>query len=122
MSKELKIKRIKRERRHRKTKAKIHGTSECPRVCIFRSGKNIYVNMIDDQSGKILMSFSSLSKECREKKINGSNVQGAAIVGELAGKKAIEKGIKKGVFDRSGYRYHGRIKALAEGLKKSGMS
>lgn len=121
MSKELKIKRIKRERRHRKTKAKIRGTSECPRIYVFRSGKNIYVNMIDDQSGKILMTFSSLSKECREKKINGSNVKGAAAIGELAGKKAIEKGIKKGTFDRSGYRYHGRIKALAEGLKKAGM-
>ncbi len=121
MSRELKIKRIKRERRHRKTKAKIHGTSTCPRICIFKSGKNIYVNMIDDNSGRILMTISSLSKECKEKKVNGSNVQGAAIVGELAGKKAIEKGIKKGIFDRSGYRYHGRVKAVAEGLKKSGI-
>jgi large subunit ribosomal protein L18 len=121
MSKELKTKRIKRERRHRKTKAKIHGTSTCPRVCIFKSDKNIYVNMIDDQDNKILMTFSSLSKECKEKKIKGSNVKGAAFVGELAGKKAIEKGIKKGIFDRSGYRYHGRVKALAEGLKKAGI-
>jgi len=121
MSKELKTKRIKRERRHRKTRAKIHGTSLCPRIGVFKSGKNIYINMIDDQKGEILMTFSSLSKECKEKKINGSNVKGAAFVGELAGKKAIEKGIKKGVFDRSGYRYHGRVKAVAEGLKKAGI-
>jgi len=116
MSKELKVKRIKRYRRHRKTKAKMHGTLLCPRVYVFKSGKNIYINMIDDQNNKVLMTFSSLSKECKEKKING-----AAFVGELAGKKAIEKGIKKSLFDRSGYRYHGRIKAVAEGLKKAGI-
>lgn len=115
------MKRIKRERRHRKTRTKILGTPVCPRIGIFKSSKNIYVNMIDDQNSKVLMTFSSLSKECKEKKVNGANVKGAAIVGELAGKKAIEKGIKKGIFDRSGYRYHGRIKAVAEGLKKAGI-
>ncbi|MCK4905176.1 50S ribosomal protein L18 [bacterium] len=121
MSRELKEKRIKRERRHRKTRAKIHGTSLCPRICVFRSNKNIYVNMIDDENNKVMMTFSSLSKESKEGKINGSNVKAAVFVGELAGKKAIEKGIKKGIFDRSGYRYHGRVKAVAEGLKKAGI-
>jgi large subunit ribosomal protein L18 len=115
----FKTKQIKRQKRHRKTKAKIHGTSVCPRVSVFKSDKNIYINMVDDSSNKIIMSFSSLSKECKEGKINGSNVKGAAVIGEIAGKKALEKGIKKGIFDRSGYRYHGRIKALDEGLKKA---
>ncbi len=121
MSRELKKKRIKRERRHRKIKARIHGISSCPRMYIFKSNKHIYVNMVDDENNKVLMTFSSLSKECREKNVKGASVQGAFLVGELAGKKAIEKSIKKGVFDRGGYRYHGRIKAVREGLKKAGM-
>lgn len=121
MSRELKIKRIKRERRHRRIKAKMHGISSCPRICIVKSNKHIYIHMIDDENNKVLMTVSSLSKEFKDKNIKGANIQGAGLVGELAGKKAIEKGIKKGIFDRGGYPYHGRIKAAIEGLRKAGM-
>ena len=121
MSKLQKIKVKKRQRRHKKIRTKIFGIASCPRICVFKSGKHIYINLIDDENNKVMMTFSSLSKECREKKVNGANVQGAMLVGEFAGKKAIGKNIKKGVFDRAGYPYHGRVKAIAEGLKKTGI-
>ncbi len=121
MSRELKIKRKKRERRHKRIRGKIFGISSSPRIYIFKINKHIYVQMVDDENNKVLMAFSSLSKEFKEKGLKGSNVQGASLVGELAGKKAIEKGIKKGVFDRGGYPYHGRLKAVVEGLRKTGM-
>jgi large subunit ribosomal protein L18 len=121
MSTELKIKQKKRKQRHKRVRKKTYGVSSSPRICVFKSNKHIYVQMIDDENNKVLMVFSSLSKEFKEKGLKGSNVKGALLVGELAGKKAIEKGIKKGVFDRGGYPYHGRVKALAEGLRKAGM-
>lgn len=121
MSRELKLKRKNRERRHRRVRKKISGTSSSPRIYISKSSKHIYVQMIDDENNKVLMAFSSLSKEFKEKGLKGSNIKGASLVGELAGKKAIEKGIKKGVFDRGGYPYHGRIKAVVEGLRKAGI-
>ena len=121
MSNELKIKRRKRDIRHKRIRRKISGISSSPRICIFKSSKHIYVQMIDDENSKVLMAFSSLSPEFKEKGLKGSNVKGASLVGELAGKKAIEKGIKKGVFDRGGYPYHGRLKAVIEGIRKAGI-
>jgi large subunit ribosomal protein L18 len=110
-----------RKRRHRRVRRKVQGTSSSPRICVFKSSKHIYVQMIDDENSRVLMACSSLSKEFKEKGLKGSNIEGAAFLGELAGKKALAKGIKKGVFDRAGYLYHGRIKAVAEGFKKAGL-
>ena len=98
----------------------MRGTSSSPRACVFKSSKHISVQMIDDDNSRVLMAFSSLSQEFKEKGQKGSTIKGASLVGELAGKKALEKGIKRCIFDRAGYLYHGRVKALAEGLRKAG--
>lgn len=121
MKSKFKEKSKNRKRRHRRVRRKVQGTSSSPRICVFKSSKHIYVQMIDDESNKILMTCSSISKEFKEKGLKGNNSEGAVFLGELAGKKALTKGIKKGVFDRAGYLYHGRVKAVAEGLKKSGI-
>lgn len=110
-----------RKKRHRRVRKKISGVSLLPRICIFKSNKHIYVQLIDDEKGRVLMSTSSLCKEFKQKNLKGSNIQGACFVGELVGRKALEKGIKRGVFDRGGYLYHGRVKALAEEIRKVGM-
>lgn len=102
-------------------RSKIFGVSSRPRICVFKSNKHIYAQLIDDENNKVLASFSSLCKEFREKDLKGSNVEGALFVGETLAKKAVAKGIKKVVFDRGGYPYHGRVKALAEGMRKAGM-
>jgi len=107
--------RIRRKLRIRK---KVLGSSEKPRVTVFKSLKHIYVQVIDDLTGKTLASASSVSKDFSG---SGGNVEGAKKVGELLGVKALEKGIKKIVFDRNGYSYHGRVKALADTLREKGL-
>ena len=109
-----------RKRRHLRVRKKVFGTPERPRLVVYRSLKHIYAQIIDDTIGHTLVAASSLDKEFPKGK-RGSNVEGARIVGELIGKKAIEKGIKKVVFDRGGYKYHGRVKALAEGARAAGL-
>ena len=107
-----------RVRRHERVRAKISGTTECPRLCVFRSNKGIYAQIIDDTVGKTLVSASTLDKEVKTK---ASNIEAAKEVGELVAKRAIKAGIKNVVFDRGGYIYHGKIKALAEAAREAGL-
>jgi len=98
----------------------IHGTKEKPRLSVFRSNSEIYVQIIDDREGKTLLSVSSRNKEIAEKK-GITKTEQARMVGKLAAEKLLEKGISLVVFDRNGYRYHGRVKALAEAARESGI-
>jgi len=107
-----------RKKRHGHLRKKMSGTPERPRLCVFRSNKHIYAQVVDDVSGRTLLSVSTLSKELKEQAPNGGTVQAAAMVGEVLGRKCLETGIGKVVFDRGGFRYHGRVKALAEAARK----
>ena len=113
----------KQDRRYRirkRIRRTIQGTSELPRMSVFRSNKQIYVQLIDDDSGNTLVAASSRNKEVAEKK-NISKSEQAKLVGKLIAEKCIAKGIKNVVFDRGGYLYHGRVKELAEGAREGGL-
>ncbi|OPJ60644.1 50S ribosomal protein L18 [Clostridium oryzae] len=110
---------LSRQKRHLKVRNKITGTAERPRLCVYRSEKNIYAQIIDDVARKTIVSASSIDKEFGDKL--GSNKEAAKIVGELVAKRAIEKGIKTVVFDRGGYIYHGRVQQLAESAREAGL-
>lgn len=104
--------------RHARVRNKIAGTPERPRLNVFKSNQNIYAQIINDQTGTTLVSASTLDKEVEQK---GSNVESAKAVGQLIGQRAKDKGIETVVFDRSGYLYHGKVKAIAEGARESGL-
>lgn len=108
-----------RIRRKLRVKKKIFGIAKKPRVTVFRSNTNIYAQVVDDVKRKTLFEASSLSKGLEKK--NKKKVDQAFEVGKLLAKKALEKGIKEAVFDRNGYRYHGRVKNVAEGARKGGL-
>ena len=108
----------KRIRRHKRVRGKIFGTAQKPRLCVFRSLKNIYAQVIDDESGKTLASASSLDKEFNQ---YGGNKEAAKLVGQAVAKAALEKGITEVVFDRGGYIFHGRVAELAEGAREAGL-
>ncbi len=110
-------KNVSRMRRHARVRRKISGTNECPRLSVYRSNAHIHAQLIDDMKGVTLVSSSSLSLKLE----NGSNIEAAKKVGEDIAKLAVAKGIKKVVFDRSGYLYHGRIKALADAARANGL-
>lgn len=110
-----------RLKRHHRIRRSIKGTEEKPRLSVHRSLKNIFIQLIDDVEGKTLYSLSTLDKSFREKFKNGGNIKAAEILGEILAKGAQIKGIKKVVFDRGGYLYHGRVKALAEAARKAGL-
>ena len=107
-----------RLKRHKRVRAKISGTPECPRLNVFRSEKNIYAQIIDDVNGVTLCSASSLDKAIER---NGGNKTAARAVGKLVAEKAKAKGIEVVVFDRGGYLYHGRVAELAEGAREGGL-
>lgn len=107
-----------RQRRHLRVRRKISGTAECPRLCVYRSNTNVYAQIIDDVAGNTLVSCSTLDKEIKTKH---ANKEAAKEVGTLIAKKAIEKNIKKVVFDRGGYIYHGVVKELAEAAREAGL-
>lgn len=107
-----------RLRRHRRVRGKISGTAERPRLDVFRSAKHIYAQVIDDVAGVTLCSASSLEKGFEG---SGGNVEGAKKVGEAIAKKCLDKGIETVVYDRGGFVYHGRVKALAEGAREAGL-
>ena len=109
-----------RIKRHKALRNKISGTSIKPRLNVFRSLKNIYAQIIDDENGVTLVSASTLSPELKDIK-NGGNKEAAVEVGKLLAKKALEKNIESVVFDRGGYIYHGRVAALAEGAREGGL-
>ena len=108
-----------RLRRHARVRGKISGTTECPRLDVYRSEKHIYAQVIDDTKGVTLASASSVEKDFG---MAGSNKEAAKKVGELIAKRAAEKGITEVVFDRGGYVYHGRVKELAEGAREGGLN
>lgn len=103
--------------RHQRVRQKISGTSERPRLCVFRSNKNIYAQIIDDIEGKTIVSASSHDIDQEAK----GNIDAATAVGTLVAERALEKDIKEVVFDRGGYVYHGRVKALAEAAREKGL-
>ena len=107
-----------RQARHKRVRAKISGTAECPRLNVFRSLQNIYAQLIDDVKGETLVSASTVEKDFVE---YGGNKCAAHKVGELLAKRAAEKGIENCVFDRGGYIYHGRVKELADGAREGGL-
>jgi len=111
----------KRMERHRRARQKIHGTPERPRLNVYRSNNHIYAQIIDDTTGQTLVSASTLDKELAEKLSSTHNKEASKLVGQLVGKRAIEKEITEVVFDRGGYIYHGRIKELAEGAREAGL-
>jgi len=106
---------MQRKKRHKRIRARISGVSSRPRLCVFRSNKTIYAQVIDDEKGKTLISASS--KEIK----SGKNLEKALMVGELIANKALEKKIKEVVFDRGGYKYHGQVKNLAQGARNKGL-
>ncbi len=110
-----------RIRRHKILRKKIMGTSAKPRLCVFRSGKNLYAQLIDDIKGHTLFSASTNGKTIKNKVRYGGNVKAAAILGEEFAKGAQEKGFAKITFDRAGYLFHGRVKAFAESARKNGL-
>ncbi len=112
---------IARKRRHDRIRKKILGTPERPRVSVYKSLKNIYVQIIDDTKGHTLVSASTNSKDFTAATKNRSNVKTAIEIGHVAAERALQKGIKSVVFDRSGYKYHGCIKALAEAMREKGL-
>ncbi|MDD9150536.1 MULTISPECIES: 50S ribosomal protein L18 [unclassified Sporolactobacillus] len=108
-----------RKKRHLHVRRRVVGTAERPRLNVFRSSKNIYAQLIDDSKGVTLASSSTVDKAFDLEK--GSDVEAAKKIGELIGQRALEKGIETVVFDRSGYLYHGRVKALADGAREAGL-
>ncbi|TFG50909.1 MAG: 50S ribosomal protein L18 [Candidatus Brocadiia bacterium] len=109
-------------RRKYHVRKKISGNSERPRLSVFRSNRHIYAQIIDDVAGVTLVSAGTKSKNLREKLANGGNKKAAEILGEAVAKQAMQVGIKCVCFDRNRYRYHGRIKALAESARKAGLA
>ena len=107
-----------RIKRRKRIRAKISGTAACPRPSVFRSAKHIYAQIIDDEQGVTLVSASTMDKDFNG---NGGNVEAAAEIGKKIAAKALEKGITEVVFDRGGYVYHGRVKALADGAREGGL-
>lgn len=105
--------------RHARVRKDVHGTPERPRLCVFRSNKNISVQVIDDVNGVTLAAASTLEKELGI--ANGGNKEAARQVGEVIAKRALEKGIDTVAFDRGGFLYHGRVKELAEGAREAGL-
>jgi large subunit ribosomal protein L18 len=114
-------KRQARKRSHKRIRNKVNGTAERPRLCVYRSLKQIYAQAIDDASGKTLASASSLEKEFSADGKGGGNVDAAKAVGNHIAKRLLEKGVDKVVFDRGGFIYHGRIKALADAAREAGL-
>lgn len=106
---------------HKRVRTKVHGTATRPRLNVFRSLKHIYAQVIDDGAGVTLASASTLDPEVRKIISSGGNLAGAKVVGKVVGERARAKGIEKVVFDRGGYQYHGRIKALADAAREAGL-
>lgn len=112
---------VARRRRHRRVRRRIHGTSQRPRLNVFRSLKHIYAQIINDARGHTLVAASTLDPALRNR-LNGRNkTEQAKLVGQLVAQRALERGIKHIVFDRGGYLYHGRVKALAEAAREEGL-
>jgi large subunit ribosomal protein L18 len=110
-----------RIRRHSRVRAKVAGTPERPRLNVYRSLDNIYAQVIDDVAGHTLVSASTIDRELRDQVADKDKTEAAKLVGELVAKRAQEVGVTEVVFDRGGFRYHGRIKALADAAREAGL-
>ena len=110
-----------RERIHRRVRQKVSGTVERPRLTVYRSINQIYAQVIDDRAGATLVSASSIDKETRKETKGGGNIATAKIIGRIIAERAIAAGITKVVFDRGGYKYHGRVQALADAAREAGL-
>ena len=108
-------------RRQRRVRGKVQGTPEQPRLSVFRSGRNMYAQLIDDSTSSTLVSASTLDKDVAVEGPCKSNIGAAAKVGEIIARKAIDVGVHKVCLDRGGYKYHGRVKALADAARKGGL-
>jgi large subunit ribosomal protein L18 len=111
-----------REQVHRRVRRRVAGTTSRPRLCVYRSLGHIYAQVIDDQGGRTLVSASSLDKETRGQTKGGGNVAAAKVVGKAIAERARAAGIQQVVFDRGGYKYHGRIEALANAAREAGLN
>ena len=107
--------------RHARVRSKVSGTGERPRLCVFRSSRHIYVQVIDDTIGQTLVYASSAEDRGEDPKTTGPKVAASATVGKRVAERALAKGISRVVFDRGGYKYHGRVKALAEASREGGL-
>jgi len=110
-----------REKRKRRIRKKIHGTAERPRLSVFRSARHIYAQVIDDTAGHTLAAASSLDQAVKEHEAFDDKVAMAQYIGKMLGQRATEKGITAVVFDRNGFLYHGRVKALSDGAREAGL-
>lgn len=114
-------KRLARQRRHARVRERVRGTPERPRLCVFRSLRHIHAQVIDDIRGHTLVAASSLDAEVRSQLNEKDKTAQAALVGEVLAQRAMAAGISRVVFDRGGYRYHGRVKSLADAARKAGL-
>jgi large subunit ribosomal protein L18 len=119
--KKTKTARAARIRRHKRVRRKIRGSAERPRLCVFRSLSHIYAQVIDDDAGRTLIAASDLEQELRSQADGKSKTEAARVVGALVGRRSLERGITQVVFDRGGYKFHGRVKALAEAAREAGL-
>jgi len=113
--------RIARQRRHTRVRTKVKGTNTRPRLCVFRSLHHIYAQVVDDIQGHTLTSASTLDPEIKEETAGKKKADEAGLVGSLVAKRALSQGINQVIFDRGGYKYHGRVKALAEAARREGL-
>lgn len=116
-----KERRVQRDIRHRRLRRYVRGSNARPRLAVFRSLNHIYAQLIDDDAARTLLAVDSRSKEFRERYRNGGNIAAAKGVGELLAQKAKAAGIERVVFDRGGYKFHGRVKALADAARAGGL-
>ena len=110
-----------RAKKHMKIRNRFSGTAERPRLAVFRSNNHVYAQVIDDVAGKTLVSASTLEKDIKAELKNTDDIDAASKIGDVVAKRAIEKGIKAVVFDRGGYIYHGKVKALADAAREAGL-
>jgi large subunit ribosomal protein L18 len=110
-----------RKRVHARVRIKVSGTPERPRLCVYRSLGHIYAQVIDDRSGKTLVSASSVDSETKKNLKRGGNIAAAKVIGKAVAERAKAAGVSKVVFDRGGYKYHGRVKALADAAREAGL-
>jgi large subunit ribosomal protein L18 len=110
-----------RQRVHARVRTRVEGTPERPRLCVYRSLDHIYAQVVDDRTGRTLVSASSLDKDVKKQLKGGGNVAAAKVVGKEIAGRALAAKIQKVVFDRGGYKYHGRVKALADAAREAGL-
>jgi large subunit ribosomal protein L18 len=115
------VKTINRKRRQQRVRTRVRGTDAKPRLCVFRSAKHIYAQVISDEAGKTLVSASTLSTEVRAGADKAKKLEAAKKVGELVARKCLEQSISQVIFDRNGFLYHGRIRALADAAREAGL-